>query len=661
MPAHLSRTESLVLSCAVDTAGVHVETAEAAAARELTLFDLGIDAAGVRELAALLCENFPLPAAGAPLLSDLLLTGPSVATIARHIEVQLNAPKTAEPRARAKYSAPPSASPSSRSSVLALASVCAFALATPAAAAAVYAPDQLGFELDDLGCIKDFDSAVDYFPASRRAIFTNGLSLVPKDEQYAEDFSIDYYKTYKIVRNLRACPTLPCSVGLYVLHHCGAPRQFDGLPDYAVNASVFTVPVHSWATSDTTAISFAESLNVGHEAALTDISYVSSSCFQRRYGCGALPDAAGWSEAYGEKLAELNVELNLKATSFCTQDRPIDVCFDATSDPGMLHRVEWVKFVAAFFNKEPLANAVFQGIEQRFLAVMSAVLAAREGGGAPPVCAFVSKSWYNDFRVNRAVYKLEALTSAGGLPLSAASITPHCNITGAPYADANTHVCATTEQFKEVLKQVDILFDDNYPADGYPAYTLADFKEAFNLTRDDPNDYPFLKAKTLYRLDGSISKPKSNYGNDWFESAVMHADKVLADLATVITPEAEIDLAAFPHQHSFVRNLALGEMPYLIGASDCDDAYSVCPGETPPSKPKREVELNYCTDKICMISQPPPPPPVILASDWQPLANEAGWKPCTKAVSHVRRLALNVAGALWGPSGAKHSADDDDN
>ena len=37
-------------------------------------------------------------------------------------------------------------------------------------------------------------------------------------------------------------------------------------------------------------------------------------------------------------------------------------CSSATSDPGPLNRAEWIKFVAAFFNKEAQANTLFANI-----------------------------------------------------------------------------------------------------------------------------------------------------------------------------------------------------------------------------------------------------------------------------------------------------------
>ena len=40
------------------------------------------------------------------------------------------------------------------------------------------------------------------------------------------------------------------------------------------------------------------------------------------------------------------------------------VCLSATADPGVMNRVEWVKFMSLFFNKEPDANQLFNSINQ---------------------------------------------------------------------------------------------------------------------------------------------------------------------------------------------------------------------------------------------------------------------------------------------------------
>ena len=37
-----------------------------------------------------------------------------------------------------------------------------------------------------------------------------------------------------------------------------------------------------------------------------------------------------------------------------------DIVFSASSDPGVLKRAEWIKFVSVFFNEEDKANLYFE-------------------------------------------------------------------------------------------------------------------------------------------------------------------------------------------------------------------------------------------------------------------------------------------------------------
>ena len=65
----------------------------------------------------------------------------------------------------------------------------------------------------------------------------------------------------------------------------------------------------------------------------------------------------------------------------------MDVAFDATSDPGMLARAEWIKFVAAFFNLEAHANRVFEKIKAEYDATKASAAAAIEVRRPPsPLC-----------------------------------------------------------------------------------------------------------------------------------------------------------------------------------------------------------------------------------------------------------------------------------
>ena len=58
------------------------------------------------------------------------------------------------------------------------------------------------FELDEHGCLKNFDPTADYFSPEHRAMLTSTGS-VPATVTFATDFSIEYFHTFKVLRNLK--------------------------------------------------------------------------------------------------------------------------------------------------------------------------------------------------------------------------------------------------------------------------------------------------------------------------------------------------------------------------------------------------------------------------------------------------------------------------
>ena len=58
-------------------------------------------------------------------------------------------------------------------------------------------------------------------------------------------------------------------------------------------------------------------------------------------------------------------------------DAAKDVLFPATADPGPLNRAEWVKYVAAFFNKEIDANSLFGNVKSAYTSLKRLVEAKR--------------------------------------------------------------------------------------------------------------------------------------------------------------------------------------------------------------------------------------------------------------------------------------------
>merc|ERR1719424_1473144 len=125
------------------------------------------------------------------------------------------------------------------------------------------------FELDAHGCVKNFDPTADYFSPEHRAMMTSTGS-VPSTITFATDFSIEYFHTFKVLRNLKTSK-------VYVLHQCGAGAAPLAA---ALPADAKTVPVQSWSTGSTTALAMMEDLGLmnDNKATLIDPSYASSSC-----------------------------------------------------------------------------------------------------------------------------------------------------------------------------------------------------------------------------------------------------------------------------------------------------------------------------------------------------------------------------------------------
>merc|ERR1719162_2491189 len=201
------------------------------------------------------------------------------------------------------------------------------------------------FELDAHGCLKNFDPTADYFTPEHRAMMTSTGS-VPSKVTFATAFSIEYFRTFKVLRNLKTSK-------VYVLHQCGAgagPPAAD-LPADAVGAPVFTVPVQSWSTGSTTALAFMEELGLMNKAAVIDPSYASSSCLLKLAGCGVINGLAnGWPSGQFSTFAyaarNSTSQLHFEGGSYSG----VEVDFAATSDPSALGRAEWIKYLAAFFN-----------------------------------------------------------------------------------------------------------------------------------------------------------------------------------------------------------------------------------------------------------------------------------------------------------------------
>ena len=415
--------------------------------------------------------------------------------------------------------------------------------------------------------------------------------------------------------------TLTLTSKVYVLHQCGAgdaPPDAE-LPAHAVGAPVFTVPVQSWSTGMTVPLGFLEKLGLTNKGAIIEPSYVSSGCMLKLAGCGeiaTMSDTSGgatgaWAgnvSASGSAVHFTDKMTWLTGASYSA----IDVAFDTATDPGVLNRAEWIKFVAAFFNLEPHANRVFAEIKADFEQIKAQTAAALAGGAVAPKVLWLAKnSWESFTKVSTASYKLDYVASAGGVTPSAADLLEHCtNASATDHLSAadialgyyNFFMCDAAG-LKAVLAGIDVVIDET---GGLADYALRDFMNTHNLDADFVTTHNLNKVLRLDRLMAPDKVTKSYgvfQGSAWQEEGLIKGDVALKDLVSYLHPT----LVPSDYAPYFFRNIADAETVTLASASTCDDPYATCQGETAPPSPP--VDRNYCNGGLCVLAAPPSPPP----------------------------------------------------
>jgi len=340
----------------------------------------------------------------------------------------------------------------------------------------------------------------------------------------------------------------------------------------------FTIPLQNVGAPDTTTLSFLEALNVADRVSAIS-AYASGACWQKAYNCGDIA-IDSWSDADGAAAQMNGVDAVFEG---CQSTTPLDcsnvngrsnsVHFAATMEETPLRSVEHVKFLAAFFNKEQVAESF-----------MAAKIQAYQNAGVTvankPVVAWVSysaaSSWSAaQFSVSVAAYKLKMVTDAGGANVDMAAVkTAMGDKMSVPnsgsffsYVVAESGYSSKEEAAIALFAalNVDAIVDETYTADpiNYD-YTMT--LTALGLT--STSDVKIVTNQMIFRIDGTISG-LDNQGLDWYESGVANPDTAVAGLARVLHADAS-------KTKMFFRNVAKSETPDIILESVCTTALPTC-------------------------------------------------------------------------------------
>ncbi|KJD33347.1 ABC transporter substrate-binding protein [Tamlana nanhaiensis] len=194
----------------------------------------------------------------------------------------------------------------------------------------------------------------------------------PENIGYAKGFSIKYFEDYKVVTVTSPWPNSNKTFE-YILVKNGKP-----VPEAFKNKTVIKVPVNKLVVTSTTNIPALEFLGIEDKlVGFPNTNFISSEKTRTRIEQGLVKDLNSEADMNMELLLDLQPDvvighsINGTSKSLSQIERfNIPVVIDgAWTENHPLGRAEWIKFIAAFFDKNDAANSIFKTIENDYLKV----------------------------------------------------------------------------------------------------------------------------------------------------------------------------------------------------------------------------------------------------------------------------------------------------
>lgn len=162
-------------------------------------------------------------------------------------------------------------------------------------------------------------------------------------------------------------------------------KKGNPVPPHDPNVEVITVPIESMVCTSTTHIPLLDYLNESDKLiGFPTTDYISSEKMRARIDSGKVKDLGIDKGMNIEELFLLKPSLVMGYTMTSElgqlkkiKELGIPVVINAEYlEPHPLGRAEWIKFMALFFNKEKVADSVFQLIEKEYLTTKAMVSSA---------------------------------------------------------------------------------------------------------------------------------------------------------------------------------------------------------------------------------------------------------------------------------------------
>lgn len=328
--------------------------------------------------------------------------------------------------------------------------------------------------------------------------------------KYAKGFTIEQFENYKLV-TLKDVWLGEKKSYNYILYSNKKP---DGYP----NAIFIKTPITSIACMSLTHVAFIEKL--AHENSIVALSgrdYVHSIKIQQRIKNKQTIEIGQEQQINYERLVELNPDvimgfgIDASSTSSINkmQTLGLKVVLNAEyMENHPLGKAEWIKFIAAFYDEDAKAAAIFDSIENTYLSL---VKLTQQVKNKPTV--FTGMPWNGAWHVPGAKsYQAQLFKDAGANYL---------------WKDGNKSEAS-------IIKSKEIIIDEAFSADFW--INLNSYKSITEVVAFDKKFATFkaIKDKNLFNNDKRLTP---NFGNDYWESGVVNPQVVLADLIKIFHPE----------------------------------------------------------------------------------------------------------------------------
>jgi len=338
--------------------------------------------------------------------------------------------------------------------------------------------------------------------------------------KYATGFSISYFPNYKRVEVFNPWQANTCLAIYYLVSDTSVK-----VPDNGIRVPI---PLKSLGITSCTHVEFLNLLGVlSTVKGASNPELIYNEHLQQSYQQGKLIHLGDALRINFEKLLLLNPDAlmittynnnNKDENTRRLQNANVKLIYNNEwMEENLLGRAEWIKFVAAFYDKEHLADSIFNKIEDNYIQAQKIVNDANKTTTKPGIISGgnFKGTWYMP---SGKAYKSKLYTDAGGDYY-------YANDTGKGSLPLSFETVLLRQQHAEVWLDAQ--------ANSIEELLAQDERHAL---------FDAVKNRRVYNFNARSNKDGAN---DFWESAIAHPDIVLHDIVWALYPNLLPDYQPF--------------------------------------------------------------------------------------------------------------------